>query len=102
MDPVAVRAVVRVWNDHEGWGVLDSPATPGGCWAHFSALDVGGYATAAAGQKARLVYERAQQDGFDWRAVSVLLDGVPPRADEAESPEEAGGAYSSDLNITFD
>lgn len=25
-----VTATVRDWNDEEGWGVLDSPETPGG------------------------------------------------------------------------
>jgi CspA family cold shock protein len=29
---------VRVWHREEGWGVIDSPDTPGGCWAHFSHL----------------------------------------------------------------
>ena len=29
---------VRVWHRDEGWGVIDSPETPGGCWAHFSHL----------------------------------------------------------------
>ncbi|WP_157571633.1 hypothetical protein [Nocardioides alkalitolerans] len=26
--------VVRAWYDDHGWGVLGSPDTPGGCWAH--------------------------------------------------------------------
>ena len=102
MNAAPVEAVVRLWNEQEGWGVLDSPATPGGCWAHFSTLDMDGYATAVPGQAAHLLYESAQQDGFDWRAVHVLLDGVPPRAAGGDSPEGNGNAYSSDLNITFD
>jgi catechol 2,3-dioxygenase-like lactoylglutathione lyase family enzyme/cold shock CspA family protein len=73
-----LRAVVRVWHDDEGWGVLDSPATPGGCWTHFSALDAAGYRSAQAGQGALLTAEPARQDGYAWRAVHVLLDGVPP------------------------
>lgn len=84
MEPQPVEAVVRLWNEEEGWGVLDSPATPGGCWAHFSALDMGGYATATAGQKARLVFEQAQQDGFAWRAVRVVLG----RSDSRVGPEQ--------------
>ncbi|MDT2007285.1 cold shock domain-containing protein [Rhodococcus opacus] len=27
---------VRTWSDEEGWGVIDSDATPGGAWTHFS------------------------------------------------------------------
>lgn len=98
MDPAPVDAVVRLWNEQGGWGVLDSPATPGGCWAHFSVLDMDGYA-AVPGQVARMRYERAQQDGFEWRAVHVLLDGVPPRVDQEDGN---GTAYSSHLSITFD
>lgn len=26
--------IVRMWNDDDGWGVIDSPHIPGGCWAH--------------------------------------------------------------------
>jgi cold shock protein len=37
------QGVVREWHDEDGWGVLDSEATPGGCWAHFSAVLVDGY-----------------------------------------------------------
>lgn len=102
MNASPVEAVVRLWNEQEGWGVLDSPGTPGGCWAHFSALDMDGYATAAPGQTAHLLYEQAQQDGFAWRAVHVSLDGVSPRTDRPDSPDGNGSAYWSDLNIKFD
>ena len=33
-----VAAIVREWHADLGWGVLDSPETPGGCWAHFSVI----------------------------------------------------------------
>ncbi|GAA5700568.1 hypothetical protein Save01_01368 [Streptomyces avermitilis] len=29
-----VTATVREWPDEKGWGVLDSPKTPGGCIGH--------------------------------------------------------------------
>ena len=32
------QGVVRLWNDEDGWGVIDSVRTPGGCWAHFSVV----------------------------------------------------------------
>ncbi|GAA2509787.1 cold-shock protein [Winogradskya humida] len=34
---------VRSWNADEGWGVLDGPGVPGGCWVHFSAVAAPGY-----------------------------------------------------------
>ena len=34
---------VRRWHDEEGWGVIDSPDTPGGCWAHYSNVAVTGH-----------------------------------------------------------
>ncbi|WP_203819652.1 hypothetical protein [Paractinoplanes ferrugineus] len=34
---MADPGVVRSWIPSEGWGVLDSSATPGGCWAHSAA-----------------------------------------------------------------
>lgn len=102
MEPHLVQAVVRLWHDEEGWGVLDSPATPGGCWTHCSALDMDGHATARAGQSARLIAEQAQQDGFGWRAVKVVLDGVPPRTHPVIATSEPTSAYRSHLSITFD
>ena len=45
------RGVVRLWSDEEGWGVIDSPATPGGCWAHFSSVRVAGLGALSAGQE---------------------------------------------------
>ena len=59
---------VREWQDEEGWGVLDSLDTAGGCWAHFSAVDGQGYKSLRAGQSVEFRYERAQQDGFAYRA----------------------------------
>jgi CspA family cold shock protein len=35
--------MVREWHGKEGWGVLDAPEVPGGCWAHYSMIDMGGY-----------------------------------------------------------
>jgi CspA family cold shock protein len=29
---------VRLWHREEGWGIIDSPDTPGGCWANFPVL----------------------------------------------------------------
>jgi len=40
---MASRGRVRIWHNEEGCGVIDSESTPGGCWAHFSAVRVPGY-----------------------------------------------------------
>jgi len=34
---------VREFYPDEGWGVIDGPDVPGGCWVHFSAIAVAGY-----------------------------------------------------------
>jgi cold shock protein len=63
---------VREWNNDEGWGVLDSPDTPGGCWAHFSSVDMPGYRALDQGQVVRLDWETARQDGYNYRAVQII------------------------------
>jgi CspA family cold shock protein len=77
-----VRATVREWHDDLGWGVLDSAETPGGCWAHFSAIETptlsseGGvtvsvYKTVSAGDWVDLAWEAPGQDGFAFRAIAI-------------------------------
>lgn len=62
---------VREWHDEEGWGVLDSGMTPGGCWAHFSAIEMVGFRTLEVGETVQFEAEEARQDGYDWRAAHV-------------------------------
>lgn len=77
-----VRATVREWHDDLGWGVIDSPETPGGCWAHFTAMEtpvigyldgatVSEYSSLSAGDSVELEWEAPGQDGFDYRAIAV-------------------------------
>ena len=77
-----VQAIVREWHDDVGWGVLGSPATPGGCWTHFSAIhtpligrvdgaEVSKHKGVTAGETVALDWETPGQDGFDYRAVVV-------------------------------
>ena len=54
---MATLGTVRDWTDDEGWGVIDSSATPGGCWTHFSHLAVPGYRTLRAGQVVEMEWE---------------------------------------------
>lgn len=96
---VNARATVRMWDDAQGWGVLDSDATPGGCWTHFSALDFDGYRSLSPGQQVQLVAEAPGQDGYPWRALRIVVDSKPPAA-PAET--DSDGAYTSGLTLTFD
>jgi cold shock protein len=72
----------REWHDDLGWGVLDSPETPGGCWTHFSVVDtlclasvdgtaVSEYKGLSTGEEVEFDWETPGQDGFDYRAVVV-------------------------------
>ena len=82
--------------------MLDSEATPGGCLAHSSTLDVDGRATAKPGQRSVLVYEQANQDGYNWRAVRIRLHGVAARAVPITPTMGPTSAYRSSLAITWD
>ncbi|MGW5257377.1 cold-shock protein [Streptomyces sp. NPDC004012] len=68
-----VTATVRHWNGEEGWGVLDSPETPGGCFGHFS-NQATGFRTLSPGQQVDLTWEAPgfKQDGYDYRAMSIV------------------------------
>lgn len=68
-----ILATVREWDDEEGWGVLDSAETPGGCWTHFSAIEMEGFRSLTAGEKVTLEWEAGEQDGFQYRAVRVVV-----------------------------
>ena len=99
---MAVIGTVREWNEDEGWGVLDSPQTPGGCWAHFSHAAVAGYAAFTAGQAVLLEWEEPGQDGWPYRAVRFWPHGEQPVDRYADAAGGTGGAYHSTLTLTFD
>jgi cold shock protein len=90
--------VVREWHRDEGWGVVDSPATPGGCWVHFGAVLVPGYAELRVGERVTLDVEPAEQDGFSFRATEAWPEGQEPFR---RAPEPPGAGYRSRLRITF-
>jgi len=93
------RGEVRVWHADKGWGVIDCPDTPGGCWAPFSAVLVPGYQALDAGAVVELAYEAAEQDGYAFRALEVWPAGqTPVRA----RPLPPGPAYRSTLTFTFE
>jgi CspA family cold shock protein len=66
--------VVREYDDSEGVGVIDSQVTPGGCWFHYSMIEMPGLRTLVAGQSIHFILEGAvEQDGFVFRAVRLQL-----------------------------
>ena len=91
--------MVRTWDAAEGWGVIDSSETPGGCWAHFSSLT--GFSDLRPGEAVTFDYEAGQQDGYDFRATDVQPTGREPTWPTVvvTGPTEA---YRSTLTIAFD
>jgi CspA family cold shock protein len=69
----AASGVVRWYNSDEGWGVIDAPEVPDGCFVHFSNIEVDGYRQLADGQHVRFTYEHPDflQDGYSYRALTV-------------------------------
>jgi CspA family cold shock protein len=96
---MVTTGIVRFWDDEAGWGVIDSPATPGGCWAHFSGIVAPGYRSLRAGQQVLLDWEPADQDGYAFRAISIRF-GTHPSA-RSDGPTPTSG-YRSVLVLTFD
>jgi CspA family cold shock protein len=100
--PMTSVGSVRTFNADEGWGVIDGPDVPGGCWVHFSAIAMDGYRELARGQHVSFRAEPASQDGFAYRAAKVWMSmtGIEP----PDQPRTQGGsaAYHSSLTLTFD
>ncbi len=97
---MTTRGTVRFWLDGDGWGVIDSAETPGGCWTHFSHVRSAGYRSLAVGQEVELEWEADGQDGYPFRAVRTWAAGQEP----IEPTITSGGpdAYRSTLTINWD
>ncbi|WP_082574488.1 MULTISPECIES: cold-shock protein [unclassified Nocardioides] len=93
--------VIREWSSEEGWGVIDSDATPGGCWVHFSAVRVAGFRTFTAGSAVEFTYVAAPQTPFDFRAEAAWPTGEEP-VDDAIVVRGPSAAYESHLSLRFD
>jgi len=91
--------VVRDFDAAAGWGVIDAPDVPGGCWVHFSAIATDGYRSLTPGQRVTFRAERGEQDGFDHRAVKVWTGDVEPPDDPVD--HRRSPAYGSSLRLTF-
>ncbi|TDK26390.1 cold shock domain-containing protein [Arthrobacter crusticola] len=80
---MAALGEVSYWSAEEGWGVISSPETPGGCWVHFSAAAESGFRDLEEGQLLEMDYERVEKDGYRFYATRVWSPGVrPDRAEE--------------------
>jgi CspA family cold shock protein len=65
--------VVREYDERKGFGVIDSPNTPSGCWFHYPMIEVPGRKRpCSAGQLVHFSLEcEAEQDGVVFRATKV-------------------------------
>ena len=103
MSTMSTPGEVRVWHDEEGWGVIDSPETPGGCWAFYSTVAIAGFQKLSDNQLVEMEWESAQQDGFDYRTLRVWPRGEEPYDSPPPAPVSEGDtAYRSTLTIYFD
>lgn len=73
--PERASGTVALWNDDEGWGVVASADTPGGCWVHFSHIVGDGFRILTTGEAVSFTFERLdpgqEQNGFTFRALRV-------------------------------
>ncbi|MFC9895144.1 cold-shock protein [Nocardia sp. NPDC127579] len=77
---------VSRWHEAEGWGLLEAPDIEGAVWAHFSLIDPasagtrpGGFRTLRRGESVSFAAERAEQDGYHWRATWIEGHGATSR-----------------------
>jgi CspA family cold shock protein len=68
-----VAGVVKWFDEAEGWGELNAPEVPGGCFVHYSNVQMDGYRALRAGQQVRFSFEEPGflQDGYRFRAINV-------------------------------
>ncbi len=99
---MGIAGIVREWNREEGWGVIDSSATPGGCWTHYSAIQMAGYKELTVSQSVRFTFEAVDQDGYHFRAVDVWPSGVESPPQRTEPQRGPSSAYRSSLHLLMD
>jgi cold shock protein len=66
-----VMGVVEWFDADEGWGAITAPEVPGGCFVHFSVIQMPGYRALHAGQRVRFRFEGPGQDGYRYSALTV-------------------------------
>ncbi len=87
---------VRFWHVEEGWGVLDSPSTPDGCYASFAAIQMDGFRELARGERVSFEFLEFASDGYAYQATAVHR---PNHTIDRARPDRDSSAYSSDLAI---
>jgi cold shock protein len=97
---MSVKAKVRQWSDEEGWGVLDSPETPGGCWVSFTALEMTGYRSLRNTEWVELDWQVSRADSFSFTATRVRP--LTHSLDLPISADAIDGAYRSELHVEYD
>ncbi|WP_329897193.1 cold-shock protein [Streptomyces sp. SP17KL33] len=107
-----VHGTVRSWDDESGWGVLTSPEVPGEIWAHFSAVRTpapGAFASLEPGESVLFTWEKADQDGYAYRATRVHRPtdeaatwNDDDREDEDDDEDEEDVFALTDVHIEFD
>ncbi|WP_081636952.1 cold-shock protein [Rhodococcus aetherivorans] len=64
--------VVTSWDDYEGWGVIESADTPGGCWVHFGSLDHARFRKLEVGATVEFSWRSTtNQDGYYYVATAA-------------------------------
>ena len=97
-----IHAKVRLWNIPDGWGVVDAPEVPGGCWVHYSVLAPGLEPLLPGGYVA-LNYEAVwNQDGFAWRATSVAGSFEDSEAWVQEQAQQALAAVPGHTKLVIE
>jgi len=94
---MASIGVVREYHADDGWGIIDGPDVPGGCWVHFMAIAMDGYRQLTPGEPVWFHAEAANQDGYAFRALKAWTDSTEPPDLRSDSV-----AYRSTLTLTFD
>jgi CspA family cold shock protein len=65
--------------EEEGFGVVVIDDAPGEVWLHYSNIEGSGYRALVPGERVRFEWEepRGGQDGYRYRATTVIADGTP-------------------------
>ncbi len=81
----SAQGVVRSFDPSAGWGVIDAPEVPGGCFVIHFQIQMPGYRHLRAGQRVTFRFEGPlgfTQDGCEYRAIEVH-----PIVEDRQGPE---------------
>ncbi len=81
--------IVKWFNNHKGFGFIESPEFDSDVFAHFSEVDMVGFKTLQQG--ATVVYEPIQGPR-GWMAKSIKVIAAPAMAEETRQPADFKGS----------